>query len=295
MNTSPRVLPFFDPATSTFTYVVEDPGSMATLVIDPVLDYDPRSGAVSVESAAKVLAHLRERGRRLDWILETHAHADHLSAAQWLKHECGGAPKVGIGAGIRRVQAVFRDVLGLGEGFPVDGRQFDCLFSDGDTLGVGAMEVRVMDTPGHTPDSVTFLIGDAAFVGDTVFSPGYGTARCDFPGGDAAQLYDSIQKLYALPPETRVFVGHDYQPGGRELRWETTIGAEKDANVQLRGDTERATFVEWRTARDRTLALPNLLYQSLQVNVRAGALPPVGEARRYLKMPLNAFDGPVPE
>lgn len=288
MNTSPRVLPFFDPATSTFTYVVEDPGSMATLVIDPVLDYDPRSGAVSVESAAKVLAHLRERGRRLDWILETHAHADHLSAAQWLKHECGGAPKVGIGAGIRRVQAVFRDVLGLGEGFPVDGRQFDCLFSDGDTLGVGAMEVRVMDTPGHTPDSVTFLIGDAAFVGDTVFSPGYGTARCDFPGGDAAQLYDSIQKLYALPDSTRLYLCHDYPPQGQSPEHLSSPAAQRSGNVHVRTGVTAAQFVDVRQRRDATLAKPVLLWPSVQVNIRAGALPePDAAGRRFLKIPLS--------
>lgn len=288
MNTSPRVLPFFDPATSTFTYVVEDPGSMATLVIDPVLDYDPRSGAVSVESAAKVLAHLRERGRRLDWILETHAHADHLSAAQWLKHECGGAPKVGIGAGIRRVQAVFRDVLGLGEGFPVDGRQFDCLFSDGDTLGVGAMEVRVMDTPGHTPDSVTFLIGDAAFVGDTVFSPGYGTARCDFPGGDAAQLYDSIQKLYALPDSTRLYLCHDYPPQGQPPEHLSSPAAQRSGNVHVRTGVTAAQFVDLRQRRDATLAKPVLLWPSVQVNIRAGALPePDAAGRRFLKIPLS--------
>lgn len=288
MNTSPRVLPFFDPATSTFTYVVEDPGSMATLVIDPVLDYDPRSGAVSVESAAKVLAHLRERGRRLDWILETHAHADHLSAAQWLKHECGGAPKVGIGAGIRRVQAVFRDVLGLGEGFPVDGRQFDCLFSDGDTLGVGAMEVRVMDTPGHTPDSVTFLIGDAAFVGDTVFSPGYGTARCDFPGGDAAQLYDSIQKLYALPDSTRLYLCHDYPPQGQPPEHLSSPAAQRSGNVHVRTGVTAAQFVDLRQRRDATLAKPVLLWPSVQVNIRAGALPePDAAGRRFLRIPLS--------
>jgi glyoxylase-like metal-dependent hydrolase (beta-lactamase superfamily II) len=288
MNTSPRIVPFFDPATSTFTYVVEDPGSTATLVIDPVLDYDPRSGAVSVESAAKVMAHLREGGRRLDWILETHAHADHLSAAQWLKHECAGVPKVGIGAGIRRVQAAFRDVLGLGAGFPVDGRQFDRLFADGDTLAVGALEVQVMDTPGHTPDSVTLLVGDAAFVGDTVFSPGYGTARCDFPGGDAAQLYDSIQKLYALPDSTRLYLCHDYPPQGQPPEHLSSPAAQRIGNVHIRSGVTAAQFVELRQRRDATLAKPVLLWPSVQVNIRAGALPdPDAAGRRFLKVPLS--------
>jgi glyoxylase-like metal-dependent hydrolase (beta-lactamase superfamily II) len=288
MNTVPRVIPFFDPATWTFTYVVEDPGSAATLVIDPVLDYDPRSGGVSTESAAKVLAHLRDGGRRVDWILETHAHADHLSAAQWLKRGLGGVAKVGIGAGIRRVQAVFRDILGLGAGFPVDGRQFDRLFADGDTFAAGALEVRVMDTPGHTPDSVTFLVGDVAFVGDTVFSPGYGTARCDFPGGDAAQLYESIQKLYALPDSTRIYLCHDYPPQGQEPQHLSSPLEQRTGNVHLRDGVTAEAFVELRQRRDATLAKPVLLWPSVQVNIRAGELPePDAAGRRFLKIPMS--------
>jgi glyoxylase-like metal-dependent hydrolase (beta-lactamase superfamily II) len=288
MNTAPRVVPFFDPATWTFTYVVEDPGSAATFVVDPVLDYDPRSGAVSTDSAAKVLAHLRNGGRRLDWILETHAHADHLSAAQWLKRELGGGPQVGIGSGIRRVQAVFRDILGLGESFPVDGRQFDGLFADGDTFAVGGLDVQVMGTPGHTPDSVTFRVGDAAFVGDTVFSPGYGTARCDFPGGDAAQLYDSIQKLYALPDSTRLYLCHDYPPQGQSPEHLSSPCAQRSGNVHLHAGVTLEQFVELRQRRDASLAKPVLLWPSVQVNIRAGALPePDAAGRRFLKVPLS--------
>jgi len=281
---------FFDPRTSTVTYVVWDENTSDAVVIDSVLDYDPVAGRVYNDSADEVLEFLTANGLKLNWVFETHAHADHISGSQYLKKKTGAG--VVIGANITAVQSVFRDALNLGADFAVDGSQFDKLLGEGETLSFGGLEVGVINTPGHTPACVTYHIGDALFAGDAMFMPDFGTGRCDFPGGSAETLYDSVMnKLYTLPDETRVFVGHDYQPGGRELAFETTIGACKAGNIQLQGDTKREQFVQWRSARDATLNLPKLIFQSIQVNVDAGHLPkPEDNGKRYLKLPLNLFD-----
>ncbi len=285
-----QIKAFFDPRTYTLTYVVWDEATLDAAVIDPVLDYDPVAARVFNESADEVLAFLDEARLKLRYILETHAHADHLSGSQYLQKRTGA--KIGIGANITTVQEVFSEALNLGDGFATDGSQFDVLLTEDDTLEVGALKIGVINTPGHTPACVTYHIGDAIFTGDTMFMPDFGTGRCDFPGGSAQTLYDSVvNKLYKLPDETRVFVGHDYQPGGRELAYETTIGASKAANKQLRGDTDEEQFVKWRSERDATLSLPRLIFQSIQVNVNAGRLPePESNGKRYLKLPLNLFD-----
>ena len=288
---NPHVLPFFDDDSCTWTYLVSDPDSGAAAVIDPVLDFDPKSGNTATHSAQKVLDALRERGLRLDWILETHAHADHLSAGHWLRAQCAGA-KLAIGEGIRQVQATFREIFNLGEHFPVDGSQFDRLFTDGERFAIGGLEVEVIATPGHTNDSVSYRIGDAVFVGDTLFMPDGGSARCDFPGGSAARLYRSIQRLFALPDDTRLFVCHDYSPGGRRPACETTVGAERAANIHVGGGRGEAEFVAMREARDATLPMPRLILPSVQVNIRAGQLPePEDNGVRYLKLPLDRFPG----
>ena len=280
----PNVQPFLHDQSSTWTYVVHDGRKAA--IVDPVLDFDGHSGKTATTSAAAVAAFVRDGGLAVEWILETHAHADHLSAAPFLRSRLGG--RVAIGEGIRKVQATFKDLLNLEPGFATDGRQFDHLFHDGEEFTVGSLEARVIPTPGHTNDSVAYLIGDAVFVGDSLFMPDGGTARCDFPGGDAAILYASIQRLYALPGETRVFVCHDYGPGGRERLCETTIGAQRAGNVHVREGVARDEFVALRTRRDATLAVPELLYPSIQVNVRAGQLPPPeSNGRRYLKTPVT--------
>jgi glyoxylase-like metal-dependent hydrolase (beta-lactamase superfamily II) len=289
----PTVTPFFHAPTGTWTYVVEDPQSRQAAVIDPVLDYDWRSARTGTASAEAVLRHLKSRRLELAWILETHAHADHLSSAAWLQSQAGG--RIAIGEGIRQVQATFKRIFGLGDGFVPDGGQFDRLLADGDTLPLGTLEGRVLATPGHTSDSVSYLFGDVLFVGDTVFMPDGGSARCDFPGGDAAELYRSVQKLYALPPGTRVFVCHDYSPGGRKPLCETTIGAQRQENVHLRADTPEPDFVAMRRARDVTLDVPNLIIPSVQVNIRAGRLPPAEpDGVSYLKVPLNLIGRPLP-
>jgi glyoxylase-like metal-dependent hydrolase (beta-lactamase superfamily II) len=281
---NPAVKAFLHEQSSTWTYVVHDGRSAA--IVDPALDYDNRSGHTSTASAEAVAAFVREAGLGVEWILETHAHADHLSAAPFLQRELGG--RVAIGQGIRKVQSTFKDLLNLEPAFATDGTQFDHLFRDGETFRIGTLEGRVIPTPGHTNDSVTYLVGDAAFVGDSLFMPDGGTARCDFPGGDAHVLYESIQRLYALPPETRVFVCHDYGPGGRERQHETTIAAQRGGNIHVREGVSEAEFVELRTRRDATLAVPDLLYPSVQVNVRAGELPPPeSNGRRYLKIPVT--------
>ncbi len=280
----PEVKPFLHEQSSTWTYVVHD--GQAAAIVDPALDYDHRSGRTSTGSAAEVVAWVREAGLAVEWILETHAHADHLSAAPFLKRELGG--RVAIGEGICKVQSTFKGLLNLEPAFTTDGRQFDHLFRDGETFRIGTLEGRVIPTPGHTNDSVTYLIGDAAFVGDSLFMPDGGTARCDFPGGDAHVLYQSIQRLYALPAGTRVFVCHDYGPGGREPLCETTIAAQRSGNIHVRDGISEAEFVELRTRRDATLAVPDLLYPSVQVNVRAGELPPPeSNGHRYLKIPVT--------
>jgi glyoxylase-like metal-dependent hydrolase (beta-lactamase superfamily II) len=280
----PEAQPFLHQQSSTWTYVVHD--GQAAAIVDPALDFDAHSGRIGTESASLVVAFIRERGLTVEWILETHAHADHLSAAPYVKSELGG--RVAIGRGICKVQATFKQLRNLEADFATDGRQFDHLFADDEAFRVGSIEGRVIPTPGHTNDSVTYLIGDAAFVGDSLFMPDGGTARCDFPGGDAHVLYRSIQRLYALPDQTRVFVCHDYAPGGRESRFETTIAAQREGNIHVRDGVSEEEFVALRTARDATLAVPDLLYPSVQVNVRAGQLPPAeANGRRYLKLPVT--------
>lgn len=283
-----HVEPFFDPATFTLTFVVADLATKDAVVIDPVLDYDPASGTTSTTAVDQVSAYLRGNGLRVHYVLETHAHADHLSASQLLRRRFEA--QIAIGARIREVQETFKGLFDLAAGFATDGSQFDRLLADGEVVRAGALAIEVIATPGHTPACVSFKIGDAVFTGDALFTEDYGTGRCDFPRGSAAELYDSIQKLYRLPDATRVFVGHDYQPGGRAVRWQTTIGASKAENPQLNARTSRDEFVRMRQARDATLAAPRLLFPSVQVNVDAGRLPaPHANGHRYLVIPLNVL------
>lgn len=268
---TPLVQTFFDPATGTFSYVVADPVTRLAAIIDPVLDYDAVTRSTSARSAQGLLDHVSKNALVVHWILETHAHADHLSAAQWLKERLPAA-RVGIGEGIRQVQAAFKNKLGLEADFPTDGRQFDVLLGENERLAMGSLEIRVMSTPGHTPDSVSYLIGDAAFVGDTIFAPRYGTARCDFPGGDAGILYDSMQRLLRLPASTRVFLCHDYPPEGVSPQHLTDPVSLRDQNIHLPDGVTREQFVAMREARDATLNEPRLLEASLRANVRAGRL-----------------------
>lgn len=279
---------FYDPATSTWSYLVGTAGGRIVAVVDPVLDYDPRSGKLSSGSAQRLLDAAAARDTRIDWILETHAHADHLSAARWLKNQLGGRPRIGIGRGVTQVQETFKKLLHLDERFVVDGSQFDHLFQDGETFAVGELQMRVMATPGHTPDSITYLAGDAAFIGDTLFMPDYGTARCDFPGGDARQLYRSISHLLSLPADTRLFLCHDYAPATREPQCQSSPPAQRAGNVHLRAGSSEDAFVAMRQARDAGLASPVLLWPSIQVNIRAGSLPePETGDQRFLKIPLR--------
>ena len=283
----PTIQTFFDPATATATYLVSDPTSKAAAIIDPVLDFEPKGARVTTTSADKVLAAAREQGLQLRYVLETHAHADHLSSADYIRRETGA--KVVIGAHITEVQKIFIPHFEAHDVTP-DGAAFDRLVDEGDRLELGALEIRVLHTPGHTPACVTYLIGGAAFVGDTLFMPDYGTARADFPGGDAATLYRSIRKILALPPETRIFVGHDYLPdhGRSENRWETTVAAEAASNVQAHAGTTETEFVARRRARDATLAPPTLLLPALQVNIRAGGFPPpTKEGHVFLWLPVT--------
>lgn len=287
---NPQVMSFYDPATFTFTYVVYDRDGGHAAVIDPVLDYDPASARTSTGSADRVLEFVRARRLVVDWILETHAHADHLTAAAYLKRETGA--KVAIGRGIEQVQARFKTLFGLEPEFATDGRQFDRLFADGDTFAIGALEARVIATPGHTDDSLTYVIGDAAFVGDTVFAPETGTARADFPGGDARKLYHSIQKLFQLPATTRLFLCHDYPPAEREACAQSSLQDQQQRNVHVGGAAEEEAFVRMRTERDAKLAVPRLILPALQVNIRAGELPPPdANGLRYLRLPLNQVGG----
>ncbi len=281
----PAVTPFFHAPTGTWTYVVADPASRIAAVIDPVLDYDWRSGRTGTKSGDAVAAHCVAEGLRVEWILETHAHADHLSSAPYLQSKLGG--RIAIGRGIRSVQSTFKKVFGLGSDFATDGSQFDVLLADGDRLVLGSVAGQVIAAPGHTSDSVAYLFGDALFVGDTVFMPDGGSARCDFPGGDAAELYRTVQRLYELPPETRVFVCHDYSPGGREPRCETTIGDQRAANIHVRDGVSEAEFVAMRRGRDATLDVPNLIIPS-------GRLPPPeADGVSYFKVPLNVLGRPL--
>ena len=285
----PEVKAFFDPPSHTFSYVVHDPLSMRAAVIDSVLDYDAASGRTRHDSADAIIAYVRERGLTLAWVIDTHVHADHLSAGPYLKAQLGGA--LAIGEQIRAVQETFGALFNAGSEFARDGSQFDHLFADGERYRLGQIEARAIRTPGHTPACMTHVIGDAAFVGDTLFMPDYGSARCDFPGGDAATLYRSIQTIYALPPETRLFMCHDYKPPGRDaFACESTVAAEKLGNIHVRDGTSEDDFVRMRTARDATLAMPTLLLPAVQVNMRAGHLPPPEDnGLRYLKIPLNAL------
>ena len=284
--TQPRVHAQFDEATHTVSYVVWDPATCRAAIIDPVLDYDHRTGRVSHRSADDLLGFGADQGLCVDWVLETHAHADHLSAAPYLKEKTG-AP-IGIGARITAVQRTFAPVFGL-EDVSGEGREFDRLFRDGETITIGGLQVEVMHTPGHTPACVSYRIGEAVFVGDTLFMPGYGTARADFPGGDARTLYRSIHRLLALPDATRLYLCHDYKAPGRDhFAWETTVGEEKTRNIHVGGGVDETSFVAMREARDATLAAPVLLLPSLQVNIRAGRLPdPDRDGRRFLRIPLK--------
>lgn len=283
----PDVRCFFDDRTNTATYVVSDPGSKRAAIIDPVLDFDPVSGRTWTESADRVIAHVEEAGLVVDWILETHVHADHVTAATALKARYGA--RTGIGAAIVAVQKTFGDLFNVLGEMPADGSQFDMLFADGATFSIGGIACRAISTPGHTPACSTYVTGDACFVGDTLFMPDSGTARCDFPGGDAKQLFASIQKILALPDETRMFVCHDYGAGGtREFRWETTVAEQKEANIHVGGGALEHDYVQMRRTRDATLSLPRLILPSVQINMRAGAFPPPeSNGVSYLKIPLD--------
>ncbi|SDD65403.1 Glyoxylase, beta-lactamase superfamily II [Paracoccus isoporae] len=286
MAVTPEVEPFFDEASNTISYVVRDPGSDACAVIDSVMDIDYAAGRIAYDHADRMIGFIRENGLDLEWLIETHVHADHLSAAPYIQSKLGG--RLGIGRNITLVQETFGKIFNEGTEFQRDGSQFDRLFDDGDRYRIGGMECFAIHTPGHTPACMTHVIGDAAFVGDTLFMPDGGSARADFPGGDAGELYDSIQKLLDMPEEMRLFMCHDYGPNGREIRWETTVGAEKAHNIHVGGGTSREDFVKFRTERDASLAMPRLILPSLQVNMRAGELPPADETgKRFLKVPLN--------
>lgn len=284
----PTVKEFFDKNTWTLTYVVFDEKTNDAIVIDPVWDYDPAASKLSVESADLVYDFIQEKKLNIHYILETHAHADHVSGAQVLKQRIPGA-KVGIGAKITDVQKVFKEIFNLNPNFATDGSQFDLLLNEETLLSAGSLEIKTIFTPGHTPACGSYLIGDALFTGDALFMPDYGTGRCDFPAGSAHDLYTSVhEKLYKLPDETRVFVGHDYLPNGRAMAFESTIGEEKRNNIQLKAETPREDFVHFRTTRDKTLAAPRLLLPSVQVNIDAGALPaPENNGARYLKIPVR--------
>jgi glyoxylase-like metal-dependent hydrolase (beta-lactamase superfamily II) len=286
----PEIQHFFDPQTWTLSYVVHD-GSHG-VVIDPVRNYDPKSARTAWTSAQEVAAYIDARKLTISHAIDTHAHADHMTGLPFFRERYGA--RTVTGARIGEIQRTFRDIYNLGDDFPVDGRQFDLLLDEGQTLPVGSFEVEALHTPGHTPAHMSWKIADAVFVGDTLFMPDYGSARCDFPGGCAAQLYDSIQRLYALPDDTRLFMCHDYQPGGRPLAFQTTVGEQKRANVQINGRTTREEYVALRQAKDATLAAPVLILPSLQVNIRAGELPPPeSNGTRYLKIPLDVLGKPA--
>lgn len=284
----PVVYPFFDSETGTFTYIVKEPGGSHCAVIDSVLGFDLKSGRTNHVSADVLVAFIRDHGLVVDWILETHAHADHLSAAAYLQSLVGG--KIAVGQAIRAVQRTFAAVFGLGSDFAQDGSQFDHLFADGERFQIGGLSAQALSVPGHTPADMAYLVGDAAFIGDTLFMPDVGTARCDFPGGSAKDLFWSIQKLLALPEPTRLFTGHDYAPGARGAAGLSTIAEQRAYNVHKDAFDDEAAFVALRTARDATLAVPNLILPSLQVNIRAGHLPPASEdGRAYLKIPVDVL------
>lgn len=285
----PGVKAFFDKETFTVSYVVMDTSGNGCAIIDPVLDYDPASGRTSSASADRLLDFIDAKGLEVVWILETHAHADHLSAAAYLKSKTGG--RTGTGRFITGVQATFKDIFKLGDEFVPNGEQFDSLFDDGERLQLGALEIRVMHTPGHTPSCVTFVVGDAAFIGDTLFMPDYGTARTDFPGGDASTLYQSIQRILSLPDGTRLFLCHDYKaPGRDEYQWETSVEQQRALNVHIHEGISEQEFVEFRNRRDSELGMPKLILPSIQVNIRAGQMPPADDSGTvFLKIPVNVL------
>ncbi|AUX70430.1 MBL fold metallo-hydrolase [Porphyrobacter sp. HT-58-2] len=284
----PEIASFFDPATFTVTHVVHDPATLEAAVVDAVLDFDSASGRTSTASADAVIDYVTSQNLKVTWLLETHAHADHLSAAPYLQEKIGG--KIAIGADITRVQAVFGKLFNAGTEFERDGSQFDALFKDGDTFTIGTLPVTVMHVPGHTPACIAYVVGEAVFVGDTMFMPDYGTARADFPGGDARQLFRSLRRILSLPPETRLFMCHDYLPKGRtEYVWETTVAAEREGNIHAHDGITEDEFVQMREARDATLDMPRLILPSVQVNMRAGHMPPPDDnGVVYLKLPVNA-------
>lgn len=286
LSAKPLVTGFFDEATSTISYVVRDPSSKACAIVDPVLDIDYAAGRLATKAADRLIAFVGEHGLDVQWLIETHAHADHLSASPYIQGRLGG--RIGIGEKIKVVQEVFGKIFNEGTEFQRDGSQFDRLFKDGDSYRIGGLTAHVMATPGHTPACMTHVIGDAAFVGDTLFMPDGGTARADFPGGDARQLYRSIRKLLALPGETRLFMCHDYGPNGRDIRWETTVAAEREHNIHVHDGISEDAFVRLREARDKTLSMPKLMIPSIQVNMRGGRLPePDLSGKRYLKVPVD--------
>lgn len=287
MTITPQVQAFFDPATNTISYIVKDPASAACAIVDSVMDIDYAAGRITYDHADAMIAEIEAQGLALEWIIETHVHADHLSAAPYIQQKLGG--RIGIGAKIRVVQETFGKIFNEGTEFQRNGSQFDRLFEDGDTYMVGTMPCFALYTPGHTPACMVHVMGDAAFVGDTLFMPDGGSARADFPGGDAGQLYDSIQKVLALPDQMRLFMCHDYGPNGRDIRWETTVAEEKAQNIHVGGGQTREAFIAFRTARDATLAMPRLIIPSLQVNMRAGEVPTDKDGRPMLKVPLNGL------
>ena len=287
LNVKPEVKAFFDPATNTISYVVKDPDSNACAVVDSVMDIDYAAGRITYDHADEIIEYITSNDLKLEWIIETHVHADHLSAAPYIQQKIGG--KIGIGDKIMVVQDTFGKIFNEGTEFQRDGSQFDALFKDGDTYKVGNLEAFAMYTPGHTPACMTHVFGDAAFVGDTLFMPDGGSARADFPGGDAATLYDSIQKVLALPDETRLFMCHDYGPNGRDIRWETSVSDEKAHNIHVGAGKTKEDFVKMRTERDATLDMPKLIIPSLQVNMRAGAIPTDKDGRPMLKVPVNGL------
>ena len=286
MTVKPVVKGFFDEATNTVSYVVKDPASKACAIIDSVMDIDYAAGRISYQSADEIIHYVQEQGLNVEWLIETHAHADHLSAAPYIQGKLGG--KLGIGENIKIVQEVFGKIFNEGTEFQRDGSQFDRLFKDGDAYTIGGMKVFAMLTPGHTPACMTHVVGNAAFVGDTLFMPDGGTARADFPGGDAKVLFNSIKRVLELPDEMRLFMCHDYAPGGREIKWETSVAEQKATNIHVREGVSEGEFVKMRTERDATLALPKLIIPSIQVNIRGGQLPePDDSGKRFLKVPVN--------
>jgi len=290
--TSPNIQAFFDEATNTVSYVVMDPNSKSCAIIDSVLDFDYASGHTDTRSADAIVGYVKEHGLDVEWLLESHVHADHLSGAPYLQQQVGG--KIGIGEQITVVQDTFGKVFNAGTEFQRDGSQFDKLFSEGDSFTIGGLTGKVMHTPGHTPACLTYVIADAAFVGDTMFMPDFGTARCDFPGGSAENLFNSIQKILTLPDETRIFVGHDYKAPGRETyAWETTVAEQRALNVHIGAGKSVEDFVAMRNTRDKTLGMPRLIVPSIQVNMRAGQLPaPEDDGNVYLKVPINRLGAP---